>query len=502
MDNDNKENKKLTLEEELANALTEKAPEQRAETPEKTDEEQPADTTIESKDTPEDTDEKPVETEEKTPSTTKIPGSEFSEEELIAVESMEVKGAHALDIQPTNIGSQPPLGPPPRRKHRQWIIVAILVAIILAGIATAFILSQGQKAPEQSTQEQQSAPIVTNTDEKKSIKLTVATVEGVVSYQAPGSESWQPLTANSTLEQDTTVRTDTDGKTALLFENGTIIRVDSSSSIKIKSLDAADIVIEQLQGTAYSRITPSDNQYSVLVDGVSYVAMGTAFATTNSPAEKGAQVFESTVKANNVAIEEGKQYFTKSTDSSKTNKVTDIDLTALSKDDFIEWNAKEDAKNTQFKDKLGVLSKLEEKKKEAEAKEKQKEKEKAEAKKKQEQEAAKKKQRENESQTKPGTEGTTSLRSGHSTKGTELRWVTADKVNGFKIVYSTTTRTPTFDKDSAIYVSDPAARSHAVSPEKTTWYRVCTYQKDGTCTNYSNAIKVTPSSTTPKKPTN
>lgn len=502
MDNDNKENKNLDIEQELANALgvpTQDTPAKQEATQNK--QQQPSDTSSDSAASEEETDgTTPPETATDTKKEEKKEDTlGYSEEELNVIESMEVQGAPSLEDNKSNsLAGQPPLGPPRRRNRKHLIIIVVAALVLIASaITVAFLLSQKEKTPEVAQEQQQTTPVTTEQEQKTKLKLTAATVEGVVVYQTADSESWQPLTSNALIEEGSTVRTDTDGKAALVFESGTIIRLDNSATIKINSLESTNIAIQQVEGTAYSRIASTGNPYTVVVDGTSYVAMGTAFATTNSGAEKGVKVFESAVKTDSATVEEGKQFLTKSTDQARVNKVTDLDLVALSGDDFIKWNSTEDAKNPLFKEKLGVLGKLDQAKKDAEA-----------AKKKKEAEAATKpkktetKKPTSTSQVKPST-GSTSLTSGSHKKGTELKWSTGDSANGFKIVYSTKSATPTFNSDDseAIYVSDASARSHAVTPTETTWYRVCTYQKDGTCTNYSNAIKVTPKSTTKPKQT-
>lgn len=284
----------------------------------------------------------------------------FSEQELLEVESMEVEGAPQLEAARTPLGTStlPPLGPP-RKKHTKQILLASLGIIIVAGIGgTLFLLSQHRKSTaSQPTQQEKTAPIVAP-EQKEGISLTATIVEGTVLYQT-NKNDWQPLSADTKLDKGTSVRTSADSRVTLTFENGSVIRLDQSSSVKIEGLEAADIKIQHLEGTAYSHIVSSDYRYTISTDDTTYNSQNSAFVTTNTADNKGVRVFQGVVKVNDIEVGEGKQYFTETTDATVSkNSITDIDTTTLSKDDFITWNTTEDVKKPLLKESLGILTEL------------------------------------------------------------------------------------------------------------------------------------------------
>ncbi len=281
----------------------------------------------------------------------------FSEQELLEVESMEVEGAPQLETTRTPLGTNtlPPLGPP-RKKHTKQIILTSLGIIIVAGIGgTLFFLSQHKKSvTSQPTQQEKTVPVVTP-EQKESISLTATTVEGTVLYQTNAND-WQPLSTDTKLEKGFSVRTSTDSRVTLTLENGSVIRLDQSSSIKIENLEATDIKIQHLEGAVYSHLISSGYRYMVSVDDTVYSSQNGAFITTNTADNKNVQVFQGVVKISDTEVGEGKQYFTKTADATiPKNTLIDIDTATLGKDSFITWNATEDAKKPLLKESLGIL---------------------------------------------------------------------------------------------------------------------------------------------------
>lgn len=360
----------------------------------------------------------------------------------------------------------------PRNKRPIWIAsIAAFVLLVGGGIAAFALIPRD--TPETPVASASPTP-----KPQKRLGIAATVVDGTVSYKTTGE--WKILTTDTELKEGTSIRTSADSRTVLTFDDGSALRLDASTTVKLASLVADNIKIEQSEGTAYSRVVPSERKYAVVVEKSTYTALGTAFVTVNTEDEKGVQVIQNSVKVSGEkeTVTEGKQYYSANTDAKLQKLITAIDLDKFGESDFVKWNLTEDEKVELFKNKLGILDTIKQRiadKLQSVADE---------AKKKSEEEAA------------TSTGGIT-VSSKQTDKGTEISWTTAATVSapkGFKIVYSTSSNTPTFNKDSAAYISDPAARSHTWGEAAGTyWIRVCAYAPDDPsgCLSYSNAIQVT-----------
>lgn len=350
-------------------------------------------------------------------------------------------------------------------KRAKIITAAVAGVVVLVGGIGAFVLAQGKPEAQVAVTKQSTAV----TTPKLGLAVTVA--DGTVTFQH-GSGAWEKLTTASQLAEGDSVKTAGASRAVLTLDDGSALRLDADTTVKLVSLAADDVKIGQTAGMAYSRVVPSSRSYTVSVDNVQYKAMGTAFSTVNTTKDKGVQVYQSSVKVSDVtdAVTEGKQYYTDSTDANAKKKVVDINLDSLAGNSFIQWNLSEDQKVDTFKDKMGVLTKVKE--------------------------LAEQKAKEAESQTSQTTQGASiTLTGSASGNSAALKWSLAgvSAPNGFKLVRSTTTSAPTYGKDEYAYVSDASARSYTWKSDTsgTYWFRVCAYQpSQGSCTNYSNAVKL------------
>ncbi|MBP9761569.1 hypothetical protein KBD11_00670, partial [Candidatus Saccharibacteria bacterium] len=162
-----------------------------------------------------------------------------------------------------------------------------------------------------------------------------------------------------------------------------------------------------------------------------------------------------------VEISEGNSYNT------DTKKSAAIDLNALQVDEFVQWNKQKDISSEDFKDLLGILDDT----------------------------PAPVAVPGSTQQPVPAGEAPGIRLSGTSTdKGAKLSWsltgLTASQ--GFKIVRDSKDLTPSFGENSSLYISSASARSETWHDDTggTYYYRVCIY-REGTCSNYSNAVQVT-----------
>lgn len=385
----------------------------------------------------------------------------------------------------------PAVVPAKKPKRKKFVLIGSVatVALLAGGAATALLIRPTQ-APIQSNATPQS------TEKKVAAKMGVAVtlVDGVAEYMHSDG-GWQTLSADSQLKEGDTIRT-ADSRVVLTFDDGSALRLDANTGVRLESLTVTDVKVAHTAGTTYSRVVPSERSYTVTVDGAEYKAMGTAFATTNDNEEKGVQVYQSSVKVKGVdtAVNEGKQYYTTSADIARKSKVTDINIDTAAENEFLQWNMGEDEKQQQFKEKLGVLTKVreraEEKVRQGEA---DRQKQAQELALKAKQEAERKQAKENTNKALV-TRGTMSI----SLHGTTVNWAyTGKAIYGYKVVYSMTNSLPTFGVDDAVYYGDQATISGALPtkniPKGVYKVRVCAYTagtESEPCVDYSNPVTI------------
>lgn len=354
---------------------------------------------------------------------------------------------------------------------KKRFLVAVAIVVLVAGALTAFALVM-----QKSVTKQEQA----NTQKRSLLGVAVTVLDGTAQYGSD-NESWQDLKLDSKLSEGVYVRTGEGARVVVTLDDGSAIRVNSISTIRLVSLDSQNVAVENVSGEVYTRVVASERTFTVSAGEESYKALGTAYKTINKTDIKGVEVYQSNVSIAKAqqTVSEGKRYYSESTSSEAKNVVSDIPLDQLQKDEFLKWNLEKDKAAAEFKDKLGYLKKLEETPAPAPAPVPA-------------------------PAPAPASVANGIVLSGSaSAKGAALNWkltgVAASK--GFKVVYSKEAN-PTFGSSQASYVSDSAARSTElkIKDGKTYYFRVCIYTGDG-CTNYSNNIKLTmPAYTPPAQP--
>lgn len=395
--------------------------------------------------------------------------SKDSELSTLAVATPTVPHAAAAVISDTTVTQDSSI---PRRK-KLILVIALAAVVLLAVVAIALKMTLWNNSAtlKESTE--------ASTQKAAKLGVAVTLVDGEATYRR-GTGEWKPVTIATQLQEGDDVRTAASGRVVLTFDDGSALRLDYASTVTLASLAAKDIRVTQTAGTAYSRVVASDRSYIVTIDTVKYQALGTAFVTVNSADEKGVQVYQSKVKVDGVAeaVGEGKQYYKQHKTEALKGKMSDLDVDTLASNEFVDWNTTEDEKSDKFKERLGILKTIRERRELA-------------------REAAEKL-----AQTAPRqSTATIQLRGSSSDKGAALSWTVSgvEVASGFKIVRSASTQTPTFGRDDAVYIDKSAARTYTWSTKKagTYWYRVCAYRPaSGECVQYSNAVSVTTTATT------
>ena len=387
----------------------------------------------------------------------------------------------------------PHVGTPNKSKKPLIIAVAAAVVLVVIGLGAWWLMSSSDTTDPVDSSNVSTEPA------KLGVAVTVA--DGTVEYSR--DDSWQKLAADSDVQlaEGDQIRTGADSRAVLTLDDGSALRLDAKSQVELVSLAADDVRINHVEGAVYSRVVPSERTYTVAVDDVSYEALGTAFVTIKRDTASGLQVFQSSVKASGLeeAVVEGKQYFVANANSALKGKVTGINLATLVSNKFVAWNVAEDKKDAKFKQNLGVLAAYDK----VVADEKAKQKAEAEAKAAAEKarlEAAEKARLEAERKAREAAnQPSTAVMTAKYTDG-GIFWTYAKTAEyGFKVVYSATNTTPSFQQSGtdAVYVSEPRAQFLGLPKEmkagKTYYVRVCAYEPNnpaGPCQDYSNVLQV------------
>ncbi|MCB9822020.1 FecR domain-containing protein [Candidatus Nomurabacteria bacterium] len=307
----------------------------------------------------------------------------------------------------------------------------------------------------------------TDTHKQAQIGAEISVADGVIEI-SKDNVYWKVAKVSDQVKEGYFIKTDATGRAIVALDDGSSVRVSSSSSIKLQSLNPGDIKVRNLTGDVYTRVVKSDRKFSVLVEEETYQALGTAYRTVNKPDSKGLEVYHSKVEAKKLkqTIPEGKQILQFSSNKDLQNKVIDIPADQLIKDEFLKWNLEQDKNSSEFKDKLGYFAILEKSSTPAPA---------------------------TPSTVPAPTVSGLSLSGYKIEKGVRLSWSVGglSVPKGFKIVKSLSPN-PVFGRDDAVYISNSSQVSYdwTIKDGKTYNFRVCVYDGSG-CSNYSNNIAIT-----------
>lgn len=398
-----------------------------------------------------------------------------------------------MDQQPTAVKP---------RLIRLAIVVGLILAVTGLGV---WLLAQSGRSDDAADDAASTAVA-----ESPKLGVAVTVVDGQAVYQ-PAGAGWRELSTEATLDEGDQIRTGADSRVVLSLDDGSAVRLDADTMIELSSLVSDDVRLEQITGAVYSRVLPSDRQYTIAMDEITYQALGTAFVTVNQPGDSGVQVYQSSVKTNSSqeVIRQGEQYYRDHSDSKLKDRITKIDVDELIDDEFVRWNLSHDEKNATFKTKLGVLEKTKQQLEQRQAVEAELKRAAAAAeaaKQKADQQAKAEEKSKKAKPNKPKKYQKDRVKRGEMSlwqRGSHLGWgYTGKAIHGFKVVYSQRDSSPRLGgRDSqAVYVSNQYASSLKhyrnkldLKPNKTYYLTVCAYT-DGSesenCVDYSNVLTV------------
>ncbi len=368
-------------------------------------------------------------------------------------EEMEPVGSSPLQVPTSPVA----ISEPPKSK-KKLIIICLAIILLAIGAGAAYLLLK----PE----EKQQAVQTTGANEPAKLKAIVSIVDGTAEYSSDGL-TWQPLKGEETISEGQFVRTDSVSRVVLVLDDGSIVRLNNSSEAKLVSMLPNDIKVENASGEVYARVVTSDRKFTVIAAETEYVAKGTAYKTVNSDTLKGVVVYQSSVDVSETEedVAEGKRYYQEHPSPDVKSKITDLPVDELKADAFAKWNLDLDKQTSEFKDKLGYLTKIEESVATTPV------------------------------APSPVPAGASiTLSASPNDKGIFFSWQTSglNTKDGFKLVRSKKSQTPTYGSDSSDYVSGESTRDYTLKIKDggTYYFRICVY-RGNTCEPYSNTVQAT-----------
>lgn len=192
------------------------------------------------------------------------------------------------------------------------------------------------------------------------LEVKAAAIEGTVEYRVAYEHPWERVQRGMSFGEGAQLRSADGSRAEFVIGDGSVVRLNSSSSITLTKLAPRHIIVENTGGELYARVAEnSKRQFQVRAGSATYEARGTAYRTFNTDAKEGVEVYHGSVAVlgvqadGAVIVEQGQRYFVADTDTGLVHTANTIAQTELSEDDFLRWNSERDRRN--FANAMGVL---------------------------------------------------------------------------------------------------------------------------------------------------
>lgn len=184
-------------------------------------------------------------------------------------------------------------------------------------------------------------------------------LEGDVVWMSEG-EAWQAADADMALSAGARVQTGEGARAEIALSDGSVVRLNEKTTIFFDILEDNRVYIVNEGGDIYARVAKKSDErrFEIATRDHTYRALGTAFRVVNAEEAQTLIVYESAVEAVDAAgteqaatVLEGEMF------AALDGRVTEIAPAYLA-DDFITWNADQDARNPAFENYLGILEQV------------------------------------------------------------------------------------------------------------------------------------------------
>ncbi len=190
----------------------------------------------------------------------------------------------------------------------------------------------------------------------------IAYTEGKVEYKASLDGGWIQAQDNIVLKEGSFVRVIGEGKAIVNLDDGSSLRLNSNSELKLAKLDPNHIQVSNESGELFARVVKAERGFDILTNDITFKSLGTAYKTVNTPEVIGVEVYHSKVniigidQTDEILVEQGNKYYiVNQNNPDLANQVLPIDLEQISQDEFVLWNKDQDEKIAEFKGQMGVL---------------------------------------------------------------------------------------------------------------------------------------------------
>lgn len=211
--------------------------------------------------------------------------------------------------------------------------------------------------------------LVNSSDNANNIP-TVATVsfsEGLFEKQSLNDDIWVPIEERSPIRVGDVLRINGEGRSTIELTDGTSLRMRSNTTITLEEVNDDSVVIVNDSGYLFSRVVESERQFKVMVDDIEIKSLGTAYLTVNVAAQKGVEVFQSSVEISTadsediLELNEGQKLYVNENNGSlisDNKEIEEIEIQEVKSNEFILWNKELDENNEKFRPYLGILEDL------------------------------------------------------------------------------------------------------------------------------------------------
>lgn len=319
-------------------------------------------------------------------------------------------------------------------------------------------------------------------------------VVGNVQWRATAADGWQAASEGTQIMPGAELDVPGDGRAVVTLDDGSAVRLNGKTTLAFSSVTRNAVEIRESRGTAYYRVVKDPSRtFTVVTEEGTITALGTAFAVARDADKKTLDVncIESKVKIalakDGTKLEkELGQGKTLSYDGTKSpdagTKESAIDPQKIAVVPFFAWNITEDAKEGAP---LGIATEVRELAQASDSGDAEKV-------------ASLTVKEESVAVVAPEPKPTPTPVTGITLSGVlsgttaKLSWKVngVDVSEGFKVVYAKVTG-PVYPGSSASY-QGADVRSAAIGglpTGKTIYFRICAYH-GGTCSNYSNEVKL------------
>ena len=196
------------------------------------------------------------------------------------------------------------------RGRRRFRLKAALIPAAVAVVAAVVVLAIIMPGEEGPAPERHLA----------SVKVLAGTVE-----VKPSNGAWRSVVDGETVESGDTVRTVEGSFAAMVFPEGSVMRINDGSEVRIKGLGAQSVTLEHVRGGTYHRVHKG-TRYTVMNQGIASRALGTAFnVDTRVPGNLEILTVQSAVEVrigahNPITVDEGEVIVVSLTEKKKAVK--------------------------------------------------------------------------------------------------------------------------------------------------------------------------------------